>query len=343
MVARADVCLLRPRAHVMSRRTACAAFVLAACPRLVLAQVAGRKARIGFLTEAPLDHVWQRAAVEPFRRGLRELGHVEGENVVLEIRSAQGKSERLKPLMGELLQLELDVLVAAFPGAALAAKNATRTLPVVAAAVDNPVEMGLAATMARPGGNITGISGWAGEIVAKRLQLVRELVPSAHRVGILFNPDAVPRAGIERSIPRWERDLGKPIRAYEARGPDEFEGAFAAMVRDGVGGLVVLADTNTYTNRVRLNELCLQRRMPSVWGGRDWLTGGALASYQSDFPAMFLRAAALVDSILKGRKPAEIPFEQATKLELVVDKRAARALGIAVPQSLLLSANEVIE
>jgi len=310
---------------------------------MVLAQAANPKRRIGFLTEAPLDQVWQRAAVEPFRHGLRELGYIEGQNIVLEIRSADGKKDRLPSLMSELLQLKLDVLVTAFAAAALIAKDATRMLPIVAAGVDDPVATGLAVTLARPGGNVTGISGWAGELVAKRLQLVRELVPSARRIGILFNPDAVPRAAIEDGAAQWERTLGRPIRAYDARGADDFEGAFAAMARDGVGGIVVLADANTYVNRVRLNELCLQRRMPSVWGGRDWLTGGALASYQSDYPAIFRRAATLVDYILKGQKPAEIPFEQATKLELIVDKRAAKALGITVPQALLLAANEIIE
>jgi putative ABC transport system substrate-binding protein len=224
------------------------------------------------------------------------------------------------------------------------AQNATRTVPVVAVGVDNPVDMGLAATMARPAGNVTGISSWSGELVAKRLQIIRDLVPSARRFGILFNPNAgVARADLERGIVKWERTLGTPIRAYEARGPSEFERVFAALARDGVDGLVVLADANTSTHRVRLNELCLQRRMPSVWGGRDFLTGGGLASYQSDWPAIFRRAAALVDKILKGEKPAEIPFEQATKLELVIDKKAAKALGITVPQALLLSADEVIQ
>jgi len=327
----------------MRRRTACSTVVFLAASPAIVAQVADRKRRIGFLTEAPLDEVWRRATLEPLRRGLHELGYVEGQNIVLEIRSADGKNERLKSLMSELLQLKLDVLVTAFAAAALTAKEATRTLPVVAAGVDDPVATGLAATLARPGGNVTGISGWAGELVAKRLQLVRELVPSARRVGILINPEAVPRAAIEGIVPKWEGTLGMQIRVYEARVPDDFEGAFTAMARDGVGGLVVLADGNTYMNRVRLNELCLQRRMPSVWGGRDWLTGGGLASYQSDYPAIFHRAAALVDYILKGQKPAEIPFEQATKLELIVDKRAAKALGITVPRALLLVANEVIE
>ena len=328
----------------MNRRTACtAAFALLALPHVIRAQGVGRKARIGFLVEPPLDPAFRRAIVEPFRQALRELGYVEGQNIVLEFRSADGKHERLPELANELLQLQLDVLVAAFPAPAMAAKNATGTVPVVAV-VDNPVGTGLAATMARPGGNITGISGFAGEVVAKRLQLVRELVPTARLIGITFNPNAgVTRAGLDPDIVKWERMLGIQIRAYEARGPGDFEGMFAALARDGVDGLVVLADANTYTHRVRLNELCLQRRMPSVWGGRDFLTGGALASYQSDWPHMFRRAAALVDKILKGEKPAVIPFEQATKLELVIDKKAAKALGIAVPQALLLSADELIE
>lgn len=304
----------------------------------------GRKARIGFLVELALDHVVQRASVEPFRQGLRELGYVEGKNIVIELRSADGNYDRLRELADELLQLRLDVLVAAWPAPALVAKNATRTVPVVAAGVDNPLDMGLVATMARPGGNITGISSWGGELVAKRLQIMRELVPTARRFGILFNPNAgVTRAGMDSGIVTWERTLGTPIRAYEARGPGDFEGVFAELARDGVDGLVVLADANTYTHRVRLNELCLRRRMPSVWGSRDFLTGGALASYQSDWPAIFRRAAALVDKILKGEKPAEIPFEQATKLELVIDKRAAKALEITVPQALLLAADEIIE
>jgi putative ABC transport system substrate-binding protein len=282
--------------------------------------------------------------VGPFREGLRDLGYVGNQNIVIDFRSAEGKNERLPALAKELVQTKVDVLVAAFPAAALAAKAATQEIPIVATSVDNPVDMGLARTMTRPGGNITGISGWAGELVEKRLQLLRDLVPTVPLIGILFNPDAgVTRAGLESGIGRWERTLGIRIRAYEARGPGDFDGVFAALARDGVGGLVVLADGNTYTHRKELNDLCLQKRMPSVWGGRDFLTGGGLASYQSDFPAMFRRAATLVDYILKGQKPADIPFEQATKLELIVDKRATKALGIAVPQALLVSADEVFE
>lgn len=234
------------------------------------------------------------------RQGMREFGYVEAQNLILESRWTNGKHERLQEMADELLRLELDVLVTAFPAAALAAKSATSTVPVVAASVNNPVGMGLAVTLAHPGGNITGISAFAQEVVAQ-------------------------------------------IRIYEASGPDEFEGVFAAMARDGMDALVVLADTNTYTHRILLNDMCLHRRMPSVWPGRNFLTGGGLASYQSDFPAIFRRAAGLVDKNLKGGKPAEIAFEQATKLEMVIDMGAAKALGIAVPRMLLLSADKVIK
>ena len=203
--------------------------------------------------------------------------------------------------------------------------------------------MGLAVTMVRPGGNVTGVSSWGPELVSKRLQLLRDLVPASRRVGILMNPNAGARTTINARIRPWEQSLGAEIRVYEARGPNDFDDVFAALARDRIGGLVVLADANSYTHRATLNELCLQYRMPSVWGGRDFLTGGGLASYQSDFPAIFMRAATLVDKVLKGDKPSDIPFEQATKLELIVDMRAAKALGIVIPQALLLSADEVIQ
>jgi ABC-type uncharacterized transport system substrate-binding protein len=329
----------------MDRRTFIggAAIGLVALPLPSWSQPAQRKARIGFLAEPPADPVMLRTVAEPFRKGLRELGYVEGQNVSLEFRWADGKHERLAGLAAELLRLELDVLVAAFPAPALVAKNATHTVPIVAVGVDDPVAMGLAVTMVRPGGNVTGVSSWGPELISKRLQLLRDFVPASRRVGILMNPNAGVRTTIDTRIRAWEQSLGMEIRVYEARGPEDFDGVFAALARDRVGGLVVLADANSYTHRARLNDLCLKHRIPSVWGGRDFLTGGGLASYQSDFPAVFMRAATLVDKILKGEKPADIPFEQATKLELIVDMRVAKALGIAIPQALLLSADEVIK
>ena len=325
----------------VARRAVCAVgLAWLASPRGALAQTASRTARVGFLIEPSIDDAIERTVLGPFRSGLTNLGYVEGANLVLSVRSAAGRNDALDERAAELLRLAPDVLVAAFPAATYAAKKATRTVPIVATTVDNPVLMGLAQTMAKPGGNNPGISSWGGEMVSKRLQLLRELVPSARVVGILTHPVALTGT---LPVANWERALKAQIRVYESNGPDDMAAAFAAMVRDRVDGLLVLADGNSYTHRERLNALCLQRRLPSVWGGRDFLTGGGLASYQSDFPAMFRRAASLVDAILKGRAPADIPFEQATKLELVIDRRAARALGIAVPNALLLAADQVID
>jgi putative ABC transport system substrate-binding protein len=282
-----------------------------------LAQTARKMARVGFLSGTTPDATVQRVFSEPFRQTLRELGHEEGRNLVIDFRYAEGKPERLPALLAELLALGPDVLVTMGPAPAYAAKAATRTVPIVAAAVDDPVETGLAATMARPGGNVTGVSGWGIELVAKRLQLLKDLVPAVQRVGILGNPDTL---------------------------PDEFEAAFATLARERAGGLLVLADATFFVHRARLGELIAKHRLPSVWGGKSYLLEGVgLASYQSDFSAISRRAAAQADKILKGANPGEIPFEQATKLELAINLKAAKVLGITMPQSLLVSADEVIQ
>ena len=327
----------------MDRRRACASLLLwAAAARHAQAQVVGRKARIGFVIEPPIDDAIERSLLGSLRQGLADLGQVEGQHYVLEVRSANGNTARLAELVDEVLKLPLDVLVVAFPAVARVVKRAAPRVPVVAVGVDNPVETGLAETMARPGGNFTGISSWGTELVAKRLQLLRDLVPSARLVGVLAGREGAIKSLLGAGLLDWGRALALQVRVYEARDLAESEAAWRAMVKDRIDGVVVLADTNTYTHRARLNALCLEHRMPSVWGGRDFLTGGGLASYQSDFPALFKRAATLVDAILKGARPGDIPFEQATKLELVIDRRAARALAIAVPKALLLAADQVI-
>jgi putative ABC transport system substrate-binding protein len=326
----------------MDRRRACAS-LLAIAAFGASAQVGRRKARVGLVLEPPIDDAIRTVLVGAFRQGLRELGQVEGEHYVLELRSAEGRRDDLPAVVDAILKLQLDVLVAAFPAVARVVRRSGSSVPVVAVAVDNPVESGLAETMARPGGNITGISSWGTELVAKRLQLLRELVPSVRLVGLLAGREGASQSLRDAGVDDWGRTLGLRVRVYEARDLNESEAAWKAMVKDRVGGVVVLADTNTYTNRARLNALCIESRLPSVWGGRDFLTGGGLASYQSDFRAIFKRAATLVDAILKGAKPGEIPFEQATKLELVIDQRAAKALGLTVPKAVLVAADEVIE
>ena len=332
---------------MMKRRSLCTTLAFAAAlPRAGWPQPLARASRVGFLGGTTPDATVQRVFIEPFRQTLRELGHEEGRNLAIDFRFAEGQPERLPGLAAELLALAPDVLVTMGPRPAHVAKAATGTVPIIAAAVDDPVEMGLAATMARPGGNVTGVSSWGIELVAKRLQLLKDLVPAVQRVGILGNPNTLPprSAASERTFAEFEQRLGVKILRLQARGPDEFEAAFATLARERAGGLLVLSDATFYVHRARLGELVAKHRLPSVWGDKGYLLeGGGLASYQSDFSAIARRAAALVDKILKGAKPAEMPFEQATKLELVVNLRAARALGVTIPPSLLVSADEVIE
>jgi putative ABC transport system substrate-binding protein len=307
-----------------------------------VSQAQARRHRIAFLGGIVPDATALSTQVEPLREGLRELGYVEGQNIEIHYRWAEGKPERLAGLASELLSLKPDVIVASAPGPTQTAKAATTTVPIVAVGVDNPVEMGLAAEFARPGGNITGISSFGSELVAKRLQLLKEIAPQTRRVAVLMNPDNVPRSIVEPTMRRFEKTLGLPIQLVEARGPEQFDAAFAAIKSEGADGLLVFADSAFWTHRARLHELVAKHRLPSIWGAGAYLDGGGLASYQSDWPALFRRSASLVDLILKGTKPAVIPFEQATKLELVINLKAAQAMGLTVPSALLVAADKVI-
>ena len=320
-----------------------AGLALATGQGFVAAQPALRKPRIGFLGSSA-DPVTLRAQVEPFRQGLGELGWTEGQTLApIEFRWSEGRYERFPALLDELLRIDLDLLVTAGPRPAMLAKEATKALPIVAIAVDGPVEMGLAASIARPGGNITGISAAFSGLLSKRLQLLKDIVPAAQRFAIVFNPTTAPPKSLAEAVPRWEAGLGVAVSLVEVRGPDDFDAAFAALVRQRVDGVVFVADAMIWVQRAKLGELCLKHRLPSVWGGGAYLDVGGLASYQGDWPALFRRGAALVDKILRGAKPGEIAFEQGTKLELVVNLKGARALGITIPQTVLLQADEVIE
>lgn len=305
------------------------------------AQSAGRSgnARIGILSGLAGNPETMRFYA-PITARLAELGFVEGRNLEVEYRFADGKLERGPALAAELLARKPDVLVAVGP-LARAAVAATDSVPVVALAVNDPVAMGFAQSMARPGRHVTGVSSWGVELVAKRLQLLKELVPDVKRAGLFDNSHSGPMREADRLD--LERGTGLTIVPVSASGPDGFDAAFATLVRERANGLVVFADPMIYLNRARIAQLCTQHKLPSVWGHRSYLDVGGLASYQSDFAEVFRRGAAIIDKILRGAKPAEIPFEQATKLELVVNLKAAKALGIAVPASLLLAADEVIE
>jgi len=329
----------------MRRRTVVLVGLLA-WPLGGIAQPAGRVARIGFIGGSAPDPAVLRAWVEPLRQGLRELGYVEGRNFTMEFRWSEGKQEeRLPGLLAELIALAPDVLVTIGPRVAILAKDATTTIPIVALGVDDPVVAGLAVSYARPGRNITGLSGAFEGILEKRLQVMKDIVPTARRFAVLSNPFTYRRADLEQYLQKqnFEGMLGVKVMVLEARGPDDFDEAFATMARERVDAVAVLGDSTFWVHRARLGALCTKHRLPSVWPGAGYLDVGGLVSYQGDFAAMARRSASFIDKILKGAKPGDIPFEQSTKLELVVNLKAAKALGLTVPRSVLVGADEVIE
>jgi putative ABC transport system substrate-binding protein len=330
----------------MNRRRGIVAAALAtlAMPRAVSAQPVARKARIGFLSAGigPTDPGILRDIVDPFRQGLRELGYIEGQNINVDYRWAEGKLDRLPGLLAELLALQPDALFALGPGPARLVRDAQLAIPVVAV-VDNPVEEGLASSLARPGGNFTGLAGSVGpEMLVKRLQALKEIVPSARHFGILLNPNTAPRLPAEL-VGTLEKALDGTLRLYEARAAPEFEAIFASMARDRIDAIVIFAEPTFYAERTKLQALCTRYRLPSAWGGRNFIEPGGLLSFQSDFAALFKRSAAFVDKILKGTRPGDIPFELPSKFQLIINLKTAKALGLTIPQSVLLRADEVIE
>ena len=330
----------------MMRRRLCSTLLAsAAVPLAAWAQPEQRRARIAVLGGSAgfNDPNTLRYMVDPLRQGLRERGWIEGQNLVIAWRFAEGKPERLPALLAESIAAQPDVLVAIGPRPALLAKAATRTLPIVAVAVDDPVSMGLAASYTRPGGNITGLSLAYDGILSRRLQVLKDFVPQARRFGVLMNPLTLPRAQLDNDLVDMQRELGLQIVAFEASRAEEFDAVFDAMAARRVEGVLVLADAVFYVHRMPLGALCTKHRLPSVWGGRGYLDAGGLMSFQGDLAEVFRRSASLIDKILKGTKPGEIPFEQSTKFELVLNLKAARELGLKVPQSVLVSADEVIQ
>jgi len=315
---------------------------LLAAPLVAGAQQAGRVHRIGYLTgglSTDRPHL-----IEAFRQGLRELGWVEGQNIVIEYRYAEGRFDRLPDLAAELVRLKVDIIVAVATPASAAAKNATGTIPIVGISLGDPVGTGLIASLARPGGNITGVSYSVGvETIGKGLELLNEIVPNVRWVAILSNPGNPLHAPAVRDLKVAARSLGEQLQLLDARGPTEFEGAFAAMAKERVGGLFVVADTMFNLHRARLVELAAKSRLPAAYGTRDAVESGGLMSYGPSLPDLFERGATYVDKILKGAKPADLPVEQPTKFELVINLKTAKALGLTIPPSLLARADEVIE
>ena len=315
---------------------------LLSAPRFARAQQAAKVFRVGYLSvssSAGDPHL--RGA---FRQGLRELGWVEGQNVAIEYRFAEGRPNGLPDLAAELIRLKVDVIVAPGSPATAAAKSATGTIPVVMVGSGQPVELGFITSLARPGGIVTGLSfsvGW--ELFGKQLELVREIVPKVRRVAVLSNPANSAHASIIENVKVAARSLEVPLQLLEARRPDEFDGAFTAMVKERVRALLVLADGTFLLHKARLTELAAKSRLPAAYGYREHVDAGGLISYGPSLSDLWRRAAVYVDKILKGAKPADLPVEQPTKFELVINLKTARALGLTIPQSLLLRADEVIQ
>jgi ABC-type uncharacterized transport system substrate-binding protein len=313
-----------------------------AAPITVGAQQAARIPRIGMLgLGSPTPDII--ASNESFRQGLRELGYVEGRNVTIEWRWAEGRLEQLPGLAAELVQLPVDVIVVGATSSARAARNATTTIPIVMTMIPDPVAAGLVQSLARPGGNITGMSLMTPELSAKQLELLREVVPTVSRVGVLRNPVGTGHRITINAAEIAARAMRLDLRLVDARGPDDFEAAFAVLRRERAGAVLVLANPTFFAHRRRLVEAANASRLPVLYGTTEHVHAGGLMAYAASVAESYRRGAAFVDKILKGAKPADLPVEQPTRFELIVNLKTAKVLGLTIPQSVLLRADEVIE
>jgi putative ABC transport system substrate-binding protein len=316
---------------------------LLAAPLAVEAQQAAKVARIGYMSPNLAD--WPHTH-EAFRQGLRDLGYVEGRNLVIEYRDAEGKLERLPALAAELVALKVDVIVAPNTVAALAAKQVTRTLPVVFAVATDPVASGLVASLARPGGNVTGLSILAPELVGKCLELLKLAVPGVSRVAVLWQPGVLGERTDKDMLKEAEvaaRALGVQLQFLEVRGPEDFDRAFSGMTGARASALTVLPGSMFVSERRRLVDLAAKNRLPAVYPWREFVDAGGLMAYGPHLADLFQRAATYVDKILKGAKTGDLPVEQPIKFELIINLKTAKALGLTIPPSVLGRADEVIQ
>jgi len=325
----------------MDRREFVRAVLMAVLfPCAANAQQAKKIVRIGYLSLARIevDGSW----VAAFREGLRELGYVEGRNLVIEQRHAAGQADRLPALAEELLRLKIDVLVVY--GAWHLGGKIPPTTPVVFTVVPDPVALGLVASLARPGGNMTGLADNHDELVPKRLELIREVVPAAARVAVLLYPNRMSLLQL-KTAQAAAPVQGMTLVPVEIKGPqpEEIDRAFAVMRKEAAAALLVIAEPTLSANRKRIADFALKNRLPAIGTVRDWAEAGFLMSYGTNFHELWRRAATYVDKILKGAKPGDLPVEQPTKFDLIINLRTAKALGINVPRALVLRADNVIE
>ena len=306
----------------------------------VRAQALAKVRRIGLLSPfSPSDTVlWHQA----FRQGLRDRGWVEGKNIGIEYRYAEGSNDRLPDLAADLVRLKVDVIVTVAT-ASLAAKNATSTIPIVMAFGGDPVASGLGESLARPGGNLTGLSQMSVELAGKRLELLKEMVPKLSRMAVLWNPQNPASTLSWNEIQLPARQLGVQLHSLEIRSPNDFDQAFESATRARAGALTIMPDPLFAGNLKRIVDFAAKHRLPSIFHLTEFVDAGGLAAYGPDRADMYRRAATYVDKILKGTKPADLPIEQPTKFELVINMKTAKALGIKIPQSILVQATRVIE
>jgi putative ABC transport system substrate-binding protein len=326
----------------MDRRTFMASMVGAvlSAPLAAQAQEAGKIYRVGFLWDSPA--VWPHA-LEGFRQGLRDLGWVEGRNIVVEYRWAEGRFDRLPGLAEELVRLKVDIIVAPTSIYAGAAKRATSTIPIVFASHADPIGTGHVDSLARPGGNITGLTVMMSETAAKSLELLKEAVPGLSRVAVVWDPATPSHRPALEAVEVRGRALGLQVQRLAVRGATEFDSAFSAIVRERTGGVLVLSTPLFIGRAGRLAELAMNHKLPTMFGPREHVEAGGLLSYSPDRADLYRRAAIYVDKILKGAKPADLPVQQATKFELVINMKTAKAIGLTIPPSFLLRADHVIQ
>jgi len=314
---------------------------VAAAGPSVNAQQASKIAKIGYLapsTPASVAHL-----VEAFRQGLRELGYVEGKTVVLEARYAEARVERLPELARELVGLKVDVIVASTDAVIAAVKRETRTIPIVMAPSSDPVGSGFVASLARPGGNVTGLSAISPELSGKRLELLREVVPGLSRVAFLWNPDVRGNLFDYKETEGAARSLRLELQSVEVSRAEDLDRAFSAITNQRAQALVLPAGNLIgFSNLGRITSFAQRNRLPTIFSQREYVDAGGLMSYGPSSSGMFRRAAVYVDKILKGAKPADLPVEQPTQFELVISLKTAKALGLTIPQSLLQRADEVV-
>ena len=312
-------------------------------PLSVEAQPGAKAQRVGFLWDGSSSDPRVQGLLGAFLQGAREFGYVEGQNLIVENRYAEGRPERLAALAAELVQLGPDVLVATGTPSPLALKGATSTIPIIAAASGDLVGSGLVASLARPGGNVTGLSGVSPDIAGKRLQLLKELLPAVSRVAVLSNGgNPYPRL-VVRETEVAARVLSVQLQSVEVQGPDDLERAFAAIAEGAAGALVVVEDPLTFVQAKRIVEFVARRRLPTMYGLREFVATGGLLSYGVHLPDLLRRAGGFAAKVLKGAKPADIPVEQPTKFELVINMKTAKLLGLTIPPSVSARADEVVE